>query len=298
MTSKLQQALSQNRFVMTAEVTPPLSCDPADLLAKASSLRDVADAVNVTDGASARAHLDSMVAARILLESGIEPILQITCRDSNRIALQSKLVGAAALGIKNILILTGDDPTKGDQPDAKAVFDMDSAKLVATAVHIRDKGELPHGRRVGGRPEYFIGGADAPIDPPAGWVPKSLEKKVDAGIQFAQTQFCMDVGIARRYMARLAEHGITQRLKTLIGVAPLASAKSARWMKENLFGAIIPEEIVIRLENARDSRSEGEAICIEIIKQLSDIPGVAGVHVMAPLNELAIPRVIQAVRNR
>ena len=296
MASSLRDKLKSGVFVMTAEVTPPLSSNPADLLEKALPLKGYADAVNVTDGASARAHLDSMIAATILLNNGIEPILQLTCRDRNRIALQSELVGASALGIHNVLVLTGDDPKKGDQPDAKPVFDLDSAGLMATAAHIRDKGELPHGRKVGGSPDYFIGAADAPIDPPADWTPKSLLKKVESGAQFAQTQFCMDVGVVRRYMQRLADHGVTEKLYFLIGVAPLSSAKSARWMKENLFGTIIPDAFVDRMGAATDPKKEGQKIAIEVLQELAEIPGVSGAHLMAPLNEAAIPGVIEAVR--
>jgi methylenetetrahydrofolate reductase (NADPH) len=281
---------------MTAEVTPPLSADPADLLEKALPLKGFADAVNVTDGASARAHLDAMVSASILKQNGIEPILQITCRDRNRIALQSELVGASALGLPNVMILTGDDPKQGDQPDAKPVFDLDSTTLVSTAAHIRDKGELPHGRKVGGKPDYFIGVADAPVDPPEGWTPKSLAKKVEAGAQFAQTQFCMDTGVVRRYMQRLEDNGLGGKLYFLIGVAPLASARSARWMKEKLWGVVIPDWIVERMEGASDAKAEGQKIAVEILQELAEIPGVSGAHLMAPLNEHAIPGVIEKVR--
>ena len=296
MASSLQEKLQSGKFVMTAEVTPPLSVDPNDLLAKALPLKGYADAVNVTDGASARAHMDSLVAALILKQNGIEPILQMTCRDRNRIALQSELVGASALGIHNVLVLTGDDPKKGDQPEAKPVFDLDSAQVMALAAHIRDKHELPHGRKVGGDPQYFIGAADAPVDPKEGWEPKSLLKKVEAGAQFAQTQFCMDTDVVRRYMARLAEFGITDKLKFLIGVAPMASAKSGRWMKENLFGTVIPDRFIDRMEAAADPKAEGQKIAVEVLLELSEIPGVAGAHIMAPLNEAAIPGVVEAVR--
>jgi methylenetetrahydrofolate reductase (NADPH) len=293
---KLRSILESRRFAITAEVTPPLSTDPADLLAKSLPLRDLADAVNVTDGASARAHLDALVAATLLRQNGIEPVLQVTCRDRNRIALQSELVGAAALGVTNVLFLTGDDPKKGDQPEAKPVFDLDSVSLVRTAVSIRDKGELPHGRKVAGRAPYFVGVADMPIDPPAGWAPEGLRKKVDAGAQFAQTQFCLDVAVVRRYVARLAEHGLTERLYLLIGVAPLASARSGRWIKENLFGAIIPDALIERLEGAAEPKLEGQRICVELLHELATIPGVAGAHIMAPLNDAAIPQVIRTFR--
>jgi methylenetetrahydrofolate reductase (NADPH) len=294
--STLKSKLDAGKFVLTAEIAPPLSTDPEDILKIARPLKGLADAVNVTDGASARAHIDSMVGARLLHDNGVEPILQLTCRDRNRIALQSLLVGAAALDPNNILVLTGDDPKKGDQPDAKPVFDLDSTALVATAISIRDTGELPHGRKVKGHAHYFVGVADAPIDPPEGWAPTSLAKKVAAGAQFAQTQFCMDAGVVRRYLARLAEHGLTDKLKFIIGVAPLASAKSASWIKGNLFGSIIPDAIVDRLEKAADPKAEGAKICVEYIQELAEIPGVSGAHIMAPLNEKAIPEVLADAR--
>jgi methylenetetrahydrofolate reductase (NADPH) len=297
-TRTLQAALTAREFCLTAEVTPPLSCDPADLLAKAEPLAGLADAVNVTDGASARAHMDAIVAATILLRHGIDPILQLTCRDRNRIALQSQLVGAAASGISNVLILTGDDPKAGDQPDAKPVFDLDSSALMRTAASIRDKGELPHGRKVGGKARFFIGCADVPIDPKPGWAPEALRKKLDAGAQFVQTQFCMDLSLLTRYLDRLREQGIPLRKEVhlLVGVAPLASAKSARWIRDNLFGSVIPDAIIQRLEAAADPRSEGKSICIEILQQLADLPGVSGAHIMAPLNEASIPDVIREFR--
>ena len=294
--SRLKRILEGGRFALTAEITPPASSDLAELLSKAAPLRDLADAVNVTDGAGARAHLDSTIAASALLQNGIEPILQLTCRDRNRIALQSQLLGAAALGISNILALRGDDPKAGDQPEAKPVFDLDSAGLVATAVAIRDLHQLPHGRKVGGSANFFVGAADTPIDPPQGWVPAGLMNKIRSGAQFAQTQFCMDAGVLRRYMARLAEQGLAGRLYLLIGVAPLASAKSARWIKQNLFGSIIPDWMIERLENAGDPAAEGCAMCVDLLREYSEIPGVGGAHIMAPLNESAIAKVMTTLR--
>lgn len=288
----LKEKLKSGRFVMTAEITPPVSCDPADLLVKAAPFKGLADAVNVTDGAGARAHLAAVTAAGILLHNGIEPILQFTCRDRNRIALQSDLMAAAALGVRNLLMLKGDDPKQGDQPDAKPVFDLDTVGLTQMAVTMRDKGELPNGRKVAGRAEFFIGAADAPIDPPAGWEPKSLNAKIAAGSEFAQTQFCMDAGVLRRYMTRLSEHGV--KLPMLIGISPLRSAKSARWMREKLFGTIISDAIVERMDRARDAAAEGVKICLELLEEFAAIPGVAGVHLMAPGNESAIVDVLNA----
>jgi methylenetetrahydrofolate reductase (NADH) len=289
----LAQRLAAGRFVITAEVMPPVSCDPADLTAKALPLRGLADAVNVTDGAGAHAHMSATAAAALLIAAGIEPILQLTCRDRNRIALQGELMGAAALGVRNLLLLRGDDPSAGDQPDAKPVFDLDSRSLTETAHAIRD-GKLPHGTKVRGAAPFFIGAADIPIDPPPGWEPDSLKAKVAAGAQFVQTQFCMDTAIVRRYAARLADAGLSVSL--LIGVNPLRSARSAAWMRRHLFGTIIPDAMVARLEQAEDAAAEGRKICIETIEELSHIPGVAGAHIMAPGNDAAIPEVIAAVR--
>ena len=296
--SRLEQLLRSRQFVITSEITPPVSCNADDLLRKAEPLRGLADAVNVTDGASARAHLSAPIAAAILAREGIEPILQLTCRDRNRIALQADLMGAAACGVRNLLCLTGDDPKAGDQPETKPVFDVDSTALTRMARDLRDKNELPSGRKVAGSAPFFLGAADAPIDPPAGWAPDKLAAKIAAGAEFAQTQFCMDAGIARRYAERLNEHTATRGFFLLIGIAPLRSAKSARWMKENLFGTIIPDAFVERLEKAADPAAEGQRIAIELIAELATIPGVAGVHVMAPANEGAVPAVITEARKR
>jgi methylenetetrahydrofolate reductase (NADPH) len=290
----LAQRLAAGRFVMTAEVVPPVSCDARDLIAKALPLRGLADAVNVTDGAGARAHMSATAAAALLVGAGIEPILQLTCRDRNRIALQGELMGAAALGVRNLLLLRGDDPTAGDQPDAKPVFDLDSRALTEIARSIRDDGKLPHGAKVAGAAPFFIGAADSPVDPKPGWQPDSLKAKVAAGTQFVQTQFCMDTGIVRRYAARLAEAGLAVFL--IVGVNPLRSAKSAAWMRSHLFGTIIPDAMVARMEEAADPAAEGRRICVETIEELSRIPGVAGAHIMAPGNDAAVPDVIAAAR--
>jgi methylenetetrahydrofolate reductase (NADPH) len=292
----LKQILESGQFALTAEITPPASSSLAELLVKAAPLKGLADAVNVTDGAGARAHLESTIAASTLLQNGIEPVLQLTCRDRNRIALQSQLLGAAALGLTNILVLRGDDPKAGDQPQAKPVYDLDSAGLAATAVSIRDHGQLPNGRKVGGSAHFFVGVADSPIDPLDGWAPSGLINKVESGAQFAQTQFCMDADILRRYVTRLAETGLAGRLHLLVGVAPLASARSAHWIKSNLFGSIIPDWIIERLEKASDPVAEGLAICVDLLKEYAEIPGVSGGHIMAPLNESAIARVIETLR--
>jgi methylenetetrahydrofolate reductase (NADPH) len=292
----LQDKLNAKRFVITAEVTPPVTADRAELIAKAAPLKGKADAVNITDSAGARPTLGAVTAASMLVEAGIEPILQFTCRDRNRIALQSDLMSAAAAGVRNLLVLRGDDPSAGDQPDAKPVFDLDARQLLETARLLRDKGELPTGRKVSGRAEFLLGCADNTIDPQPGWEPKALAAKVAAGAQFAQTQFCMDTQVVRRYMARLAEHGLADKLYVLIGIVPLRSAKSARWIKEKLFGAIIPDAMVERMEQAADPIAEGRRICLDVIAELADIPHVAGCHIMAPGNDAVVPDIITAAR--
>jgi methylenetetrahydrofolate reductase (NADPH) len=296
--SALEQTLRAGAFALTAEVVPPASCDPDDLLKKALPLRGLADAVNVTDGAGARAHMGATAAAAILLRHGIEPILQFACRDRNRIALQGELMGAAALGIRNLLLLRGDDPTQGDQKDAKPVFDLDSRALMEMARAMRDDGALPHGQKILGQPRFLLGAADAPVDPPPDWKPATLAGKIDSGAQFAQTQFCMDIGVVRRYVARLTEAGLIDRIFLLIGVNPLRSGRSARWMKENLFGTIIPDETIARLDAAKDPAAEGMGLCVELVDELARTPGVAGVHVMAPGNDAAVPELLAEARRR
>jgi methylenetetrahydrofolate reductase (NADPH) len=296
--SALEQRLRAGAFVLTAEVVPPASCDADDLLEKALPLRGLADAVNVTDGAGARAHMGATAAAAILVRNGIEPILQLACRDRNRIALQGELMGAAALGIRNLLLLRGDDPTQGDQKDAKPVFDLDSRGLTEMARAIRDAGALPHGQKIAGSPPFFLGAADAPIDPPSDWQPTTLAGKIASGTQFVQTQFCMDIGVVRRYVARLAAAGLIDKIALLVGVNPLRSARSARWMRENLFGTIIPDAMIARLEAASDPAAEGLRLCVDLIAELAATPGVAGVHVMAPGNDAGVPAVLGEARKR
>jgi methylenetetrahydrofolate reductase (NADPH) len=212
--------------------------------------------------------------------------------------LQGELLGAVALGIHNVLALRGDNPRTGDQPDTRAVFDLDTVGLLAMAQRIRAEGRLPSGKEIKGRVELVLGAAELPIDPPADWRPDGLKAKLEAGADFIQTQFCMDIGIVSRYAARLLDMGIAQRLPILIGVAPIASVRSALWMKEKLYGTLIPENIVTRLERAADPKSEGKKICIELMQQLAETPGIGGAHVMAPQNHAALAEVIAASRVR
>ena len=293
MSSELQRRLKGGDFIVTAELTPPVSTDPTDFVNRALPLRGLATAVNVTDGAGAKAHMATVAAAYFLLQAGVEPIMQMACRDRNRIALESDLLGALSLGLRNFLVLTGDDPKAGDQPDAKPVFDFNSTNLLQMAQRMRAEKKLPPGTDIKGDIDFAIGATDVPVDPPADWNPKSLMAKLDAGADFIQTQFCMDPAVAKRYGQRLVDLGIAPKLGFLIGLCPIPSAKSAIWMKEKLFGTNIPDAIVQRLEKAADARAEGRKICIELMRQMAEMPGIAGVHIMAPVNPSAIPGVIE-----
>ena len=288
----LEAVLRGGGFALTAETTPPDSADPDRVLERAGMLKGRADAVNVTDGAGARAHMSALACAAILAREGIDPVLQFTVRDRNRLALQGDLLGAAALGVPNILCLYGDDPTAGDQPDAKGVYDLDTRDLLSTARTMRD-GAFPGGRAITPPPGLFIGAADAPRPLDEDWKPDGLRAKIDAGADFFQTQYCFDMDVLRAYMARLTDQGITERAYFLIGIGPIASAKSARWMNDKLFGVHIPDPLLARLDGAEDQRAEGRAICAELLQELRGIDGVSGAHLMAPGGEASIAQVIE-----
>ncbi|MEX2296366.1 MAG: methylenetetrahydrofolate reductase, partial [Dongiaceae bacterium] len=262
------------------------------VLRKAGCLKGLADAVNVTDAAGARAHMGALPAAAILAREGIEPVLQFTMRDRNRIAMQGDLIGAVALGIPNILSLYGDDPKGGDQPDAKPVHDIDGQQFLTMTRTMRDTGAFPSGRKIEPAPRLFLGAADSPREPDAKWKPDGLLAKIDSGADFIQTQYCFDMALLRRYMTALADHNIPDRIFVLVGIGPIASAKGGRWMNENLHGVHVPDALIARLEKAQDQAAEGRKICIELLHELTDIPGVAGAHLMAPRGEQAAADVI------
>jgi methylenetetrahydrofolate reductase (NADPH) len=285
--SRLKSLLHGNEFVVTAEITPKLTASPEEILEQARPLKGLADAVNVTDGAGARVAMSSIAGSALLARDGIEPVMQMTCRDRNRIAIAADLLGASALGIRNLLALTGDDPKSGDEPDAKPVFDLGSRHIIELARSLTDEGRTASGRELSEPARLFVGAADAPFDPPADWRPDGLLDKVAAGVQFVQTQFCYDPEVVRRYLARLDDHGILEKSAFIIGVGPIASLKSARWMHENLFGVSIPDAIIKRLDGTDDEAAEGLRICVELIQVYQEMPGVSGVHVMAPAQRAA-----------
>ena len=276
----LRECLTSGHFAVTAELTPPRGADLTPLTTAVRALAPAVSALNLTDGAGAKVRMASLAAAIHVKQLGVDPILQVTCRDRNRIAIQGDVLGAAAFGIENVLILTGD--RIGDDDDAKPVFDVDSRAVVTALRTMSDEGVTMSGSELTAAPDFFRGVADMPIDPPASWAPEGLTAKLEAGAQFVQTQYCFDMELLGRYMQRLAAHGLTERLYVLVGLGPLPSAKRARWMRDALFGTIIPDGVIRRLEAARDPRHEGVRICAELMQQAREIDGVAGVHLMAP----------------
>ncbi|MBT5265542.1 MAG: 5,10-methylenetetrahydrofolate reductase [Rhodospirillaceae bacterium] len=295
---RLARRFAGREFAITAEIVPPVAGSSEALLAKAEPLKGIVDAVNVTDGASARVHMSSLASAGILAANDIEPIAQFTCRDRNRIALMSDLLGAAALGVKAILVLNGDDPTAGDQPDAKPVFDLTSADLISVAHRMGAEASVPTvsgppGRAITDPPRFLIGAADMPnADGDERWA-AGLEKKIEAGATFIQTQLCYDLELLQRYAERLAERGWADRLNVLVGNGPLLSVKSALWMRDNLFGVKIPDAVIARLEGASDPKVEGVRICAEQLQAIAEMPEFAGAHLMSPLNAGSIPDAVQ-----
>jgi len=275
---RLKTAIANGDFIITAEITPKLTTSADELLQQALPLKDKVVAVNVTDGAGARVTMSSLAASSILARNGIEPILQMTCRDRNRIAISADLIGAAALGIENVLILTGDNPGAGDEPKAKGVFDFEAIEIMQLAQKMSEYGTIGSGRELSQRPAFNVGGVDAPAD----WRPGELLARADAGMRFIQTQFCYEPDLTQRYVERLAEHGVLDKVALIIGVGPIASLRSAKWMDENLFGVSIPNSVMQRLQDADDEAAEGHRICVELIEYYKDVPGIAGVHIMAP----------------
>ena len=290
---KLEQVLRDGHFALTAETSPPDAASPEAVIERVECLRGLADAVNVTDGASARVHRAALAAAAVMAREGIEPVLQMTTRDRNRLALQGDALGAAALGIRNVLCLTGDKIAAGDQPNAAEVFEIDSGELMRQLRDMRDLGQFPTGRAIDPAPRLFLGAAEMPAEPGEHWPAARLQAKIDNGTQFFQTQYCFEADKVRRYCRALVDGGFAEQAFFLIGIGPLASAKSARWMNEHLFGVHVPDAIIARLEAATDQKAEGRAICAELLHEFSQIEGCAGAHLMVPHGEAACAQVIR-----
>ena len=292
MKSKLRKSLNDNKFVFTAETSPPDSGSKIDVLEQVKSLKGLADAINVTDGAGANSHMSALATAAIIAEDGIEPILQFTTRDRNRIAIQGDLLGGWALNIPNILCLYGDEVKSGDQPEAKEVRDLDTISLLKTANNIKVNKNYPSGRKIANAPDFFIGGADTPFKINDDFDGANLFKKIDVGVEFFQTQYAFDELILQKYMKRLNQLGIISKVYFIVGLGIIKSAKSARWMNANLFGINIPENIIKRIDKSENEKAEGKKICIELIQKYKSIEGVSGIHLMGYKQEEDIASVI------
>ena len=289
--SLLQKKLLEKVFVYTAETTPPDASDKEILLKNVMPLKGIADAVNVTDSPGAKAHMSSLTASIILAQNNIDPILQLTVRDRNRLALQGDLIGASALGVNNILCLKGDDPKNGDQPETKIVNDVDSLTLVSMANMMRKEKKFPSGRAIEPSPKLYIGGAEVPTMGKPN--PKKILEKINKGVDFFQTQYVFDAKVLEDYMKVLEDEGILEKTNFIIGLGPFASAKSAKWMNENLFGVDVPDKIIKRLEGSSDQKEESKKICIELIETFRNIKGVNGVHLMGHKKEEVISEIIK-----
>ncbi len=294
---RFESALRSGKFVVAAEISPPDSANPQDVLKAANILGPYADALNVTDGSGANCHISSVATCTILSNAGYEVIFQMSCRDRNRIAMQGELLGASALGLYNVLCITGDDVTTGDHPQAKRVFDMDSIQLIQTARIMRDDGIFLSGRKLSAKPTFFLGGADNPFVEPFEFRPYRLAKKIEAGAEFFQSQYCFDVGRLKSHMQKVCDLGLHEKSFILIGVGPLRSEKTAEFMRTKVPGVYIPDEIVERMRKtpSEKKREEGKKICAEIIQQIKEIKGVAGIHMMAYKQEESGAEILEMV---
>lgn len=313
--SNLERVLRAGHFAVTAELGPPQNADPAVILRKAQLLKGCCDAVNLTDNQTAIVRMSSISAGAILVREGLEPVIQMTCRDRNRLAIQSDLLGAYALGIRNLLCLTGDHQTFGNHPTAKNVFDMDSLQLVKMVSDMRDLKQFQCGEAFKGQePRFFVGAAAAPFAGPVEFRPFRLGKKVRAGANFIQTQLVYDIPAFERFMEKVRELGLHQQTYILAGVGPLKSPTMARYMKDSVPGILVPDELIERLDAAgapwkgkkaeelskEDKKARSEAwkavgiqICIELIQRLRQIKGVSGVHIMAIEWEEAVRPIVE-----
>ena len=290
--NNFEKKLKSKEFVFTAETSPPDSTVRSEITDRVLCLKDLADAINVTDGASAKSHLSSLVVSSIIKDIEIEPILQLTTRDRNRIAIQSDLLGAWTLNIQNILCIYGDQVETGDQPETKEVRDLDTLGVINTANCFKKEKKFPSGRSIKSAPEFFIGGADTPFEIDDKFDCANLIKKIEQGVNFFQTQYAFDSQILKKYMDRLKKFNITKKAYYLVGLGVIKSAKSAKWMNKNLFGINIPNSIIQRLENSTNERKEGIKICIELIEKYQEIEGVHGIHLMGYHQEEQIAEVI------
>jgi methylenetetrahydrofolate reductase (NADPH) len=293
--SRLERVLRSGRFAVTAELDPPDSADPQAVYDRALVLASVCDAINATDASGANVHMSSVGVCALLTRAGYEPVLQVSCRDRNRIAIQGDLLGAAAMGVRNVLCLTGDGVQNGDHPQARPVFDLDSVSLLRVARMLRDEGRFLSGRPIESPPALFLGASANPFAPPFEYRPVHLQKKIQAGAQFIQTQYCFDLPRLQQFMHAVREDGLDRKAYILVGVGPLRSWKVARWMSEHVPGVVIPESVLGHLSRtpAPLQREEGKRLCVDLIRQIREIPGVSGIHLMAYRQESLVAEIVE-----
>jgi methylenetetrahydrofolate reductase (NADPH) len=294
--SRFADLLRAGQFVVTAELTSSDSADPQATWRQAEMLRGYVDAINCTDNTGAHVHLSSLAASHLLVEKGLEPIMQLTLRDRNRLALQADLLGAAALGVQNIVLMSGDDVTAGDHPEARRIYDIDSMQLIEVAAGMRDRGTYLSGRKLEQAPSFFIGAVENPFAPPLEFRPLRLQKKVRAGADFIQTQLVFDVPIFARFMAMVSDLGLLQTVFIIPSIGIPRSARSARFMKEKVPGLLVPDALIARMEKTPPARQadEGIQVAVELVKAVREIPGVAGVHLIGIKWEEGVVRVAEA----
>jgi methylenetetrahydrofolate reductase (NADPH) len=290
---RLERLLRDGIFAVTTEISPPDSADPHEVYERARVFDGYVDAMNATDGSGGNCHMSSVGMCSLLTRCGYAMVMQVTCRDRNRIAIQGDVLGAAAMGVANILCLTGDDVTAGDHPEAKPVFDLDSMSMITMLKGMRDDSQYMSGRKLTKPPQIFLGAAENPFAPPLDYRSLRLEKKIAAGAEFVQTQYCFDMEILRNFMSAVRDQGLHEKVFILPGVGPLASAKSAEWIRTHIPGVHIPDAVIKRLKGAQDQAQEGVNICIEILQQLKEIEGVHGTHIMAYRQEQRVPEIVE-----
>jgi methylenetetrahydrofolate reductase (NADPH) len=290
----LRERLASGGFAVTAEISPPRGASIDKITQTAAQLKDWVDAVNVTDNQGSNVRLASWAGSLAVQSAGLDPVMQMTCRDRNRIALQSDLLGASALGIRNILVMTGDHPKFGDHPEAKPVFDLDSVQLLWTLRTMRDQHILLSGRKLDPAPDCFLGAVENPFAPPVEFRADRLGKKVAAGAQFVQTQFVFDVPAFARWMAQVRDLGLTEHCAILAGVGAVRSIKALDYMQSHVPGVEVPDHIFQRLRKVPPAQqtAEGIKLAAEIVQQVAEIPGVAGVHLLVAGNEQAVPAIL------
>ena len=305
--SRLEKILAAGQFAVTGEIGPPKSHDAKVIRDKCALLKTYVDAANVTDNQTGIVRMSSIAAGILIKNEGLEPVIQMTCRDRNRLALQSDILGAAAHGIKNVLCLSGDHQSFGNHPGAKNVHDLDSMQLIRMLQEMRDDNQFQCGEEIkGGGPPIYIGAAANPFADPVALRPMRLKKKSIAGADFIQTQLIYDMDRFKEYMKKAVDLGVTESLSVLAGVGPLKGAGMARYMRNNVPGMSVPDHIIRRMEDAvkgfssddkkarlEASRAEGIRICIEQIEEIKQIEGVAGVHIMAIEWEAAVKPIVE-----